>query len=59
MLIKHISDNVDRVFSLIGDVKTQGGEFSDSMEELSEEASKLGAYFSDISEEVNMFKTED
>lgn len=58
MLIKHISDNVDRVFSLIGDVKTQGGEFGASMEELSEEASKLSAYFVDISEEVNMFKTE-
>lgn len=59
MLIKHISDNVDRVFSLIGDVKTQGVEFSDSMTELSEEAVKLSGYFSDIAGEVNMFKTED
>lgn len=59
MLIKHISDNVDRVFSLIGDVKTQGVEFNDSMTELSEEAVKLGTYFSDIAGEVNMFKTED
>lgn len=56
MLIKSISDNVDRVFSLIGDVKTQGIEFSDSMSELSVESAKLGEYFSDIAEEVNMFK---
>ena len=58
VLIKHISDNVDRVFAMIGDVKTQNVEFGESMTELSKEASDLGGYFSDIAGEVNMFTTE-
>ncbi len=55
VLIKHISANVDRVFEMIGDVKTQNVEFGESMSNLSQEAVDLGSYFSDIADEVNMF----
>lgn len=55
VLIKHISTNVDRVFEMIGDVKTQNVEFGESMSNLSQEAVDLGSYFSDIADEVNMF----
>ena len=47
VLIKHISANVDRVFEMIGDVKTQNVEFGESMSNLSQEAVDLGSYFSD------------
>ena len=55
VLIKHISANVDRVFEMIGDVKTQNVEFGESMSNLSQEAVDFGSYFSDIADEVNMF----
>lgn len=59
VLIKQISDNVDRVFTMIEKMKVQGDTFSESMETISRESSNLGDYFADISEEVNTFKTED